>query len=93
MSKEFQEVITEWEGSLRATGGALVPSKSIDKWLYKKNNETSAEIKVRHETKSEMVTLKRLEAHQSIETLGVHITADGNKKDEFRKFISIIVIW
>ena len=28
-AKEFQRVMDEWEGSLRATGGALVPSKSM----------------------------------------------------------------
>ena len=95
VAKEFQDVITEWEESLRATGGALVPSKSMwylidfkwegGKWVYKKKNETPAEIEVEHESKAEMVTLKRLEAHQSIETLGVHITADGNQKDEIKK--------
>ena len=56
-----------------------------EKWVYKKNTETQADISIRHESKDEKVKLKQLEAYQSIEKLGAHITADGNQKDGMSK--------
>jgi hypothetical protein len=92
LAEKFQSVIDMWEGSLRATGGALVPDKSCwyvidfrwedDEWKYMGKDEIPQEIWVRHETTSALVQLKRLEFFEAFKTLGVFLAPDGNFKEE-----------
>jgi hypothetical protein len=64
----MQEAVDRWEGGLRATGGALVPSKShwhlIDfkwtgkMWKYRKTDEMAGELSIL-DTHGQRVTLDR----------------------------------
>ena len=57
LATEMQKVVDTWEGGLRASGGALVPSKSYwflihfifenNEWRYAKINETPGVITIR----------------------------------------------
>ena len=90
---EMQEVVDRWEGGLRATGGALVPSKSywylIDfkwrngKWLYRSRQEMPGDIHIRDSDDSQ-VLLTRLEPSKARETLGIMIAMDGNSNAEIQ---------
>jgi hypothetical protein len=72
---EMQQVVDTWEGGLRASGGALVPSKSYwyllhfifeqNKWRYASIEETPGDIKIRDITGIERVPLERLEATEA----------------------------
>jgi hypothetical protein len=88
---EMQEVVDRWEGSIRATGGALVPSKSywylIDfvwkngQWKYRSIKSMPGDISIRG-VDGIRVTLERLEPSEARETLGVFIAMDGNWRAE-----------
>jgi hypothetical protein len=83
----MQEVIDQWEGGLRATGGALVASKGywylLDfKWCTAKSNyhfihNFPDDIHIRDADNSRVV-LTRLKLSDTQETLGIMITMDGN---------------
>jgi hypothetical protein len=87
----IQAGVDMWEGGLRATGGALVPSKShwylIDfkwqnnKWQYLTKEEASAELSIR-DADGVRHNLRRCDPSELNETLGIHIAMDGNWKDE-----------
>jgi hypothetical protein len=84
---EMQEVVDRWEGGLRATGGALVPSKSYwylldfhwqnGKWHYRSIQDMPGNIHIR-DTNGSRVMLTRLEPSDARETLGIMIAMDGN---------------
>jgi hypothetical protein len=85
---EMQQAILRWEGGLKATGGALVPSKSfvypID-FVFDNQGKTSyktvEEIGVRFEApnaEGTMTELDQLESSEARETLGVYLSPDGN---------------
>jgi hypothetical protein len=94
IAQKTQDCIDMWEGCLRATGGALVPSKSswflMDhkwngrKWVYKTIAETPFEITVK-DYQGVPTTLKRLECTEAIETLGVFLAMDGNNRQQIIK--------
>jgi hypothetical protein len=83
-------MLDHWEGGLRATGGALVPSKSywygIDfkwnkqkhKWEYKKINELPGSLTLKDHSQT-TIELTRLGVHEARETLGLWIAMDGNQ--------------
>jgi hypothetical protein len=87
---EMQRMLDHWEGGLRATGGALVPSKSywygIDfkwnqrkhKWEYKKINELPGSLTLKDHSRH-TTELTRLEVNEARETLGLWIAMDGNQ--------------
>ena len=86
----MQEVISRWEGDLKATGGAIVPNKSfvypIDfkfntagKTSYKKIEEIGAHFEV-PDAQGNMVTLRQLEASEVEKTLGVILAPDSNNR-------------
>jgi hypothetical protein len=93
---EMQEVVDRWEGSVRATGGALVPSKSywylIDfvwqngAWKYRSKKVMPGEITIRG-VDGLRVTLERLEPSEARETLGVYIAMDGNWREEIKALL------
>jgi hypothetical protein len=90
---EMQDVVNRWEGSVRATGGALVPSKSYwylldfswksGKWRYRSKSDMPGNISIRG-VDGVRVTLERLEPSEARETLGVFIAMDGNWREEVR---------
>jgi hypothetical protein len=90
---EMQSMLDHWEGGLRATGGALVPSKSywygIDfkwnsrkhKWEYKSIQELPGVLTLKDHART-TTELTRLEVHEARETLGLWIAMDGNQRSQ-----------
>ena len=89
---EMQQCVDHWEGGLRATGGALVPSKSywylIDfiwdgkKWKYATKEDIPGDISIRTVDGTDRVNLTRYDVDHAEETLGVYLAMDGNNKAE-----------
>ena len=86
--RKMQEAIDRWEGGLKTTGGAIVPSKSwvcpIDfsfdhkgKWKYKPLDEINFEFTVKNEF-NDTTELKTLDPSTGMNTLGVTLAPDGN---------------
>ena len=85
-----QQSLNLWEGGLRTTGGALVPSKSdwtlVDfevkegEWQYTQCNQAE-KLSVR-DAQGDRYNLKQLSTSTGRLTLGVYISGDGNWKDE-----------
>jgi hypothetical protein len=90
--QEMQEVVDTWEGGLRASGGALVPSKSYwylihfqftnNRWKYASIEDTPGNLTIRDVSGSLRVPLERLEVSEARETLGVFIAMDGNQEQQ-----------
>jgi hypothetical protein len=89
---QMQEVVDHWEGGLKATGGALVPSKSywylVDfiwdgkKWTYSTKEDVPGDISIRTVDGESRVNLTRYEVDHAEETLGVYLAMDGNNTEE-----------
>ena len=92
---DMQHVVDHWEGGLRATGGALVPSKSYwylidhiwtgEKWRYATQEDIPGDITIRDIDGRSRVTLRRFEVDHAEETLGVYLAMDGTNKAEVQK--------
>ena len=87
----MQEAINRWEGGLKTTGGALVPSKS---WIYpisfKFDSKGEATYKNLEEMDTNFTVLNKdgniesltcVESHKGRETLGVFLCPDDNNKE------------
>jgi hypothetical protein len=93
--REMQQVVDTWEGGLRASGGALVPSKSYwflihfifenNKWRYANVAETPGSITIRDIPGHGREALERLEVDEARETLGVFIAMDGNQQAQTKE--------
>jgi len=95
----MQQSVTQWEGLLTATGGALVPEKcfwyllefkqSNRQWKYSAKTCMQASIQIR-DTNNQSWTINRLEPHEARWTLGVCLAPDGNcqAKLEYLKSIA-----
>jgi hypothetical protein len=100
---EMQQVVDTWVGGLRASGGALVPSKSYwylihfiferNRWRYASMDETPGNITIQDTTGNGRVTLKRLEVQEARESLGVFIATNGNQNAQTRALQGKAVIW
>jgi hypothetical protein len=100
---EMQQVVNTWEGGLRASGGALVPSKSYwflihhifenNKWRYARIEETPGNITIRDTHGNGRVELERLEVDDARETLGVFIAMDGNQKAQTQALYEKATKW
>ncbi len=87
---EMQEVVNTWEGGLRASGGALEPTKSYwflirfvfenNRWRDARIDETPGSLTIRDIPGTGRVDLQRLEVHEARETLGVFIAMNGDQK-------------
>jgi len=92
-AKHMQHSVTNWEGLLRTTGGALVPDKCFwylisqqwkdGKWYYQTTQDVAAELKVVDST-AHLHTIPRLEVTEARRTLGVRLAPDGNSTAEFQ---------
>lgn len=92
---QMQEVVDHWEGGLRATGGAIVPSKSYwylldyewtgHKWKYRKKADMPGKIDICSIDGQSQVPLQRFEPDHAKETLGVFLAMNGNNKEEIKK--------
>jgi hypothetical protein len=101
--REMQKVVDTWEGGIRASGGALVPSKSYwflihfifenNQWRYARIEETPGNITIRDTPDNGRVTLERLEIDEARETLGVFIGMNGNQKDQTQALWEKAIKW
>ena len=100
---EMQEVVDTWEGGLRASGGALVPTKSYwflisfvfesNRWRYARLEECPGSISIRDIDGSQRVNLERLDIYEARETLGVWIAMDGNQRAQTQALIALAHLW
>jgi hypothetical protein len=100
---EMQEVVDTWEGGLRASGGALVPTKSYwflisfiferNRWRYARLEECPGVISIRDIDGLSRVELERLDIHEAKETLGVWIAMDGNQHAQTQALIALANLW
>jgi hypothetical protein len=91
VAQRMQSGIDTWDGGIRVTGGALEPEKSFwylisffwdeSVWRYTTVQETPSDISVRNHH-GERIKLDRLEASESILTVGVETAPDGNSEEE-----------
>ena len=98
--EEMQKALDMWAGGLRATGGALVPSKSywymIDfKWINNQwayvTKEDSPEILTLRTSKENRTVLRRLNPNESKETLGVYLAVDGNNNQTIKELKNKVI--
>jgi len=98
----MQQSVTQWEGLLTATGGALVPEKcfwyllefkqSNRQWKYSAKTCMQASIQIR-DTNNQSWTINRLELHEARWTLGVCLAPDGNCQAKLEYLKSIAQEW
>ena len=96
----MQKTLDLWEGGIRATGGALVPSKSHwylvhfewknGQWSYGKS--TSDELYVRN-PEGARVALECLPSHEARRTLGFRLAPDGNNNAEKANMLKVAKEW
>jgi hypothetical protein len=101
--QEMQQVVDTWEGGLRASGGALVPSKSYwffisfvferNRWRYSRLEESPGNITIRDIPGTGRVELERLDMHEARETLGVWIAMNGNQRAQALALWEKAVLW
>ena len=99
----MQVVVDTWEGSLRASGGALVPSKiywylihfkfNNNRWSYESIDNTPGNLLIRDIVGNDRITLDRLEAHKARETLGVFIAMNGNHDTQTAELLKSAHRW
>jgi hypothetical protein len=101
--ENMQDSITRWEGGLKATGGAIVPTKSWvypisfnfntdGKWKYETVSEIDANFSVRDHNNVRL-SLKQYNPHVGQETLGVILAPDGNNQAMLESLISKANAW
>jgi Reverse transcriptase (RNA-dependent DNA polymerase) len=98
----MQHSLKEWEGALRATGGALEPAKtfwySVDfkwtngEWEYCKCADTPGSLKVRNPA-GEIQQIERVEAHEARRTLGAWLAPDGNNEAQHTYLMEQAELW
>ena len=96
--EEMQSVLDTWEGGIKATGGALVPTNSywylIDfkcgttgKWSYRRQDEIPGELTLPSLTdENARVVIERLEVSEARKALGVKTRHDGKETDKVKFF-------
>lgn len=98
----MQRALDAWEGGIRATGGAIVPTKSFwylvdfkwqrGEWSYKSIDSTPGELTVL-DLDGRRCTLRRLAAHEADKTLGVYLAPDGNNDAQVKYLRTKAVTW
>ena len=102
VTNQLQEALIDWEGGIRATGGALVPDKTHwflisflwkeGKWTYASSAEAPGEIAVKDSTGTQR-TLRRLEPSAAERTLGVRLAPDGNNTAQYQHMRDLSNEW
>ena len=88
----MQDTLDLWEGGLRATGGAIEPSKTYwhlveyiwrqGDWRYATEAECPAVLQVKDCQHGHLHMLDRLSPSEARRTLGVFLDPDGNQKQQ-----------
>ena len=99
---KMQACTDDWEGGIRATGGAIVPEKSHwylvqftweqGRWRYATINSSPGSLTVRGPDGSRH-QLERLETNVARRTLGVRLAPDGNNEAEFNYLLACSREW
>ena len=103
ITTQMQEAINRWEGGLKTTGGAIVPTKS---WIYpikftfddkgKASYQTCQDINCDFSVTDEhgdRVPLQSFDANIGKETLGVILAPDGNSNDALKSLLKKAKTW
>jgi hypothetical protein len=98
----MQSMLDHWEGGIRATGGALVQTKSYwyliawewvkDSWRYHSIESAPGRLMLTIDG-GHRVEIDRLEVTEAKETLGLWIAADGNQTKQFEALLGKIKAW
>jgi len=98
----MQQSINNWEGLLRATGGALVPSKCFwylldfhfenNRWTYSRPHQARGAITIRDDN-LRRVEIPRLCPSEARQTLGVRLAPDGNWNTKVDYLLSVASDW
>ena len=103
ITAELQRSLDLWQTGIEATGGALVPEKSFwsevsfawdikGKWSYSKDSQDSSNI-IMKDTNNEEKILRKIGPNEAIETLGVHLTPNGNDEIQFQVMKEKSIQW
>ena len=97
--EESQAALDMWSGLLAATGGALAPEKSYwylvevirknGKWKFATANDRPGSLYLEHG----QYRIKRQEAHQSNEALGIQVCPNGSMDAELAYLKSKVSVW
>jgi hypothetical protein len=102
-ARQLQAAVTAWEGGLRATGGALEPTKSL--WYpiefgwkagepyYKSVKECKVDPILVRDPSGKVQPLQCLEPSQAERTLGVRLAPDGNMETQFEYMLETARSW
>jgi hypothetical protein len=98
----LQKSVDTWERGLNATSGAIVAEKTfwflIDfawkagQWRYKSIEESPGKLYA-NDIHGNRVSLRRYEAHEAQETLGVFLAPDGNHRAQIAKMLQVSQKW
>ncbi len=98
----LQSAVDNWEGGLKATGGAIVPEKtfwhlidfswSSGKWKYKSTDECPGSLFIK-DIEGNRKEIKRWGTHEAQETLGLFLAPDGNTFQQQLKMKDATVKW
>jgi len=98
----MQQSVDNWEGLLRATGGALVPNKCFwylldfrfehNRWVYMQPNQVPGEITI-CDGNHWRVEIPRLNPSKARRTLGVRLAPDGNWNTKADYLFSVAADW
>jgi len=87
----LQQAVDTWEGSLKATCGAIVPEKTFwylvdfkwaaGSWSYKYITDCPGSIFI-NDIEGNRKELRRCEIYDAQETLGVYLAPDGNTRKQ-----------
>jgi len=93
---------SNWEGLLRATGGALVPEKCFwylvvfehknNKWHYLKQQQLPGTISLL-DTDRHWITIQQLGPSEARRTLGVQLAPDRNMEIELAYLLDVAKDW
>jgi hypothetical protein len=104
IGREMQDVMDTWEGGIRATGGALEPSKShwylLDfkwipqrlRWDYRLQHKLPGTLFVRNPN-GQREQLEQVEINEGRVTLGINITSDGSQDGEASYLMTKVQQW
>jgi len=100
--QSMQNLVDNWEGLLRATGGALVPNKCFwygidfkwenNNWVYVTSKQSTDAVTIK-DADNKRISIPRLATSEARRTLGVRLAPDGNWDTEVEYLVSIAADW
>jgi len=102
VNQGMQKSVDNWEGLLRTTGGALIPSKCFwygidfkwenNNWVYANPNQPLEEVMIK-DADNKQVIIPHLATSKARQTLGVQLAPDSNWDKEVEYLVSIAANW